>query len=110
MKRILLSSIALLLGAAATGLGGFWAIVALLFCYVSCIGAVMPLATTLAMAPQGRAAGSASAVIGTLQFGMGAVTGALVGALHNGTAVPMALIIAACGVLGFLARRLLVRA
>jgi DHA1 family bicyclomycin/chloramphenicol resistance-like MFS transporter len=100
----------LLLGAAATGLGGFWAIVALLFCYVSCIGAVMPLATTLAMAPQGRAAGSASAVIGTLQFGMGAVTGALVGALHNGTAVPMALIIAACGVLGFVARRLLVRA
>lgn len=100
----------LLLGAAITGLGGFWAIVALIFCYVACFGAVMPLATTLALAPQSRAAGSASAVIGTLQFGLGAVTGALVGALHNGTAVPMAAIIAACGVLGVLARRLLVRA
>jgi DHA1 family bicyclomycin/chloramphenicol resistance-like MFS transporter len=98
----------LLAGAAAAGIGGFAAIVVLLFCYVACIGAVMPLATTLAMAPQGRAAGSASAVIGTLQFGLGAVTGALVGALHDGTAVPMALVIAVCGVLGFLARRLVV--
>lgn len=100
----------LLLGAAVTGLGGFAAIVALLFCYIACLGAVMPLATTLAMAPQARVAGSASALIGTLQFGMGALTGALVGALHDGTAVPMALVIAACGLCGFLARRVLVRA
>jgi DHA1 family bicyclomycin/chloramphenicol resistance-like MFS transporter len=98
-----------LLAVAASGLGGFGAIVALLFCYVACIGAVMPLATTLALAPQGRVAGSASAVIGTLQFGLGAVSGGLVGALHTGTAVPMALTIAVCGVLGFLAHRLLVR-
>ncbi|MCB4821044.1 Bcr/CflA family multidrug efflux MFS transporter [Roseicella aerolata] len=98
-----------LLVVAASGLGGFGAIVALLFCYVACIGAVMPLAITLALAPQGRVAGSASAVIGTLQFGLGAVSGGLVGALHTGTALPMALTIAVCGVLGFLAHRLLVR-
>ncbi len=61
----------LLLGAAASGLGGFTAIIALLFCYVACMGAVMPLATMLAMAPQGRVAGSASALVGTLQFGTG---------------------------------------
>lgn len=99
----------LLLGAAASGLGGFPLFVALLFCFIACMGAVMPLATTLAMAPHGRVAGSASALLGTLQFGMGAVTGALVGALHNGTAVPMAGVIAGCGLLGLLARALLVR-
>ncbi|MDO9708270.1 Bcr/CflA family multidrug efflux MFS transporter [Paracraurococcus lichenis] len=99
----------LLLAVVASGLGGFWAMVALLFCFIACIGAVMPLATTLAMAPQGRAAGSASALIGTLQFGLGAITGALVGALHNGTALPMAALIAVCGLLGLLARRLLAR-
>ena len=98
-----------LLGVAATGLGGFPALAALVFAFVAGIGAVMPLATTLAMGPQGRHAGSASALIGTLQFGGGAVAGALVGLLHNGTAVPMAAVIAACGIGGLVALRALVR-
>jgi MFS transporter, DHA1 family, multidrug resistance protein len=98
-----------LLGVAATGLGGFPALAALVFAFVGGIGAVMPLATTLAMGPQGRHAGSASALIGTLQFGGGAVAGALIGLLHNGTAVPMAAVIAACGVGGLVALRALVR-
>jgi len=98
-----------LLFAAVTGFGGFWAIAGLLFLYVSGIGVVMPLGTTLAMAPQGRNAGSASALIGTLQFGLGAVAGALVGALHDATAVPMAAVIAVGGVSGWLALRALVR-
>ncbi|MFZ4409083.1 MAG: multidrug effflux MFS transporter [Paracraurococcus sp.] len=100
---------AALLVVAATGIGGFPAIAALVFAYVAGIGAVMPLATTLAMGPQGRNAGSASALIGTLQFGLGAVAGALVGLLHDGTAVPMAAVIAACGLGGLLALRGLVR-
>jgi DHA1 family bicyclomycin/chloramphenicol resistance-like MFS transporter len=99
----------LLLGVSATGFGGFPAIATLLFCYVACIGATMPLATTLAMGPQGRVAGSASAVIGTLQFGLGAVAGWLVGALHDGTAVPMAFGIALAGVGGLLAKTLIAR-
>jgi DHA1 family bicyclomycin/chloramphenicol resistance-like MFS transporter len=61
------------------------------------------------MGPQGRHAGSASALIGTLQFGGGAVAGALIGLLHNGTAVPMVAVIAACGVGGLVALRALVR-
>jgi MFS transporter, DHA1 family, multidrug resistance protein len=99
----------LLVGAALTGLGGFPAIVALLLLYVSGVGAVMPLASALAMAPQGRVAGGASALIGTLQFGLGAAVGWLVGALHDGTAAPMALGIALCGVAGVAARVALVR-
>ena len=42
-------------------------------------------------------AGTASALIGAIRFGAGAVVGALVGLLHDGTAIPMAYVIAACG-------------
>jgi len=48
------------------------------------------------MAPYGRVAGSASALLGTLQFVVGAVSGIVVGVLYNGTALPMAATIAAC--------------
>ena len=99
----------LLVAVAATGLGGFPAIVALVFLYVAGVGAVMPLASTLAMAPHGRVAGGASALIGTLQFGLGAVAGWMVGALHDGTAVPMAFGMALCGAAGLAARLALVR-
>ncbi|MCO6415451.1 multidrug effflux MFS transporter [Siccirubricoccus sp. KC 17139] len=100
---------ALLVLVAATGAGGFPAIAVLLFCYVAGIGATMPLGSALAMGPQGRVAGSASALIGTLQFGLGAVSGWMVGALHNDTAVPMALGVALCGLGGLLAKTLLAR-
>jgi DHA1 family bicyclomycin/chloramphenicol resistance-like MFS transporter len=98
-----------LLAVATSGIGGFWALAGLLFVYVSGIGIVMPLGTTLAMAPQARNAGSASALIGTLQFGFGAITGAVVGLLHDGTSVPMALVIALCGVAGLISLRVLAR-
>ncbi len=94
---------------AATGLFGFAGIVVALFCYVSMIGAVMPLTVALGMAPHGRMAGNASALMGTLQFGIGALVGLVLGALQDGSALPMAGIIAACGVAGWGARRALVR-
>jgi DHA1 family bicyclomycin/chloramphenicol resistance-like MFS transporter len=58
------------------------------------------------MAPHGAVAGSASALLGTLQFSMGATAGALVGAFSDGTAVPLGAVIAACGVGSLLALRL----
>lgn len=45
----------------------------------------------------GAHAGSASALIGSLQFTVAAGASALVGALHDGSALPMALVIALCG-------------
>ena len=93
------AGLALLL-VALTGWGGLPAIAALLFVFISGIGAVTPLATALAMAPLGRVAGSASALIGALQFCGGAASGALVGALQDGTAVPMALVLALSGLAG----------
>jgi DHA1 family bicyclomycin/chloramphenicol resistance-like MFS transporter len=83
---------------AATGFGGLAGLLAPLFVCVAGVGLVAPNTTAAAMAPYGQVAGSASALLGTLQFVVGAGSGALVGALYNGTPLPMAGVIAACGV------------
>jgi len=86
---------------AVTGAGGFAGILVPLFCFIACHGFVMPNTTAMAMAPHGSVAGSASALLGTVQFVLGATAGALVGVLANGTAVPLAAVVAACGVGAF---------
>jgi MFS transporter, DHA1 family, multidrug resistance protein len=90
-----------MVASAVTGIGGFAGILVPLFCFIACYGFVMPNTTALAMAPHGAIAGSASALLGTVQFVLGATAGALVGAFGNGTAVPFAAVIAACGVGAF---------
>jgi MFS transporter, DHA1 family, multidrug resistance protein len=98
----------LLAGVAATGLGGFGGMLVLLFFCIASTGLVGPNAIAGAMAPYARQAGSASAMLGAIQFGFGAAAGALVGLLFNGTALPMAATIALCGVGAFVALQLLV--
>jgi DHA1 family bicyclomycin/chloramphenicol resistance-like MFS transporter len=83
---------------AYTGFGGFAGILVPLFFYIACHGFVLPNTTALAMAPHGKVAGSASALLGTVQFVLASLTGALVAALANGTPVPLAAVIAGCGV------------
>ena len=92
---------AVLLIDAATGFGGFAGILVPLFFYIASHGFIMPNTTALAMAPHGAVAGSASALLGTVQFVLGASAGALVGVLANGTAVPLAAVIAGCAALAF---------
>jgi len=92
---------------AYSGFGGFPGILIPLFFYIACHGFVLPNTTALAMAPHGRVAGSASALLGTFQFVLGAVAGSLVGAFANGTPVPMAVVVAGCGTTAFLTNRLL---
>jgi DHA1 family bicyclomycin/chloramphenicol resistance-like MFS transporter len=87
--------------AVATGL--LWPLLAALFLYLSVMGAVLPLASAQAMAPLGRVAGSASAVIGTMQFGGGAVVGVALGALGGGSPWPMAALLGLAGCGGLLA-------
>lgn len=84
--------------AVATGL--LWPLLAALFLFMSIMGAVLPLASALAMAPMGRIAGSASAVIGTLQFGGGALVGVLLGAFGGGSPWPMAVLLGVAGLGG----------
>jgi MFS transporter, DHA1 family, multidrug resistance protein len=55
--------------------------------------------TVLALDPYGEKAGTASALMGTIQFGLGAAGAGLVSALFDGTAVPLAAIMAGCALL-----------
>jgi DHA1 family bicyclomycin/chloramphenicol resistance-like MFS transporter len=58
------------------------------------LGIIFPNATAIAMQPFAAEAGIASALLGVFQFILGAIGGALVGAFHDGTALPMAIQIA----------------
>jgi DHA1 family bicyclomycin/chloramphenicol resistance-like MFS transporter len=95
-----------LLIAAWTGAGGLPGLLVPLFVYIASLGFVLPNVIATALASQGRNAGTASALLGTLQFGAGASVGVLLGALGNGTAVPMAALIAACGLAALAVHRL----
>jgi MFS transporter, DHA1 family, multidrug resistance protein len=97
----------LLLGAAATGAGGVAGLAVPLFVFVASFGFVLPNSTALAMAPHGQAAGFASALLGTMQFAIAALAATAVGAIHDGTAVPMAGLIALAAALGLAVNRLL---
>ncbi|HYL18045.1 MAG TPA: Bcr/CflA family multidrug efflux MFS transporter [Burkholderiales bacterium] len=94
---------------ASTGTGGFAGILVPLFGYVASLGFVFPNSTALAMGPQGERAGSASALLGTVQFGAATLASMAVGFFHDGSARPMSAVIAVCGVLAVLAQRLLAR-
>ncbi|MET8994169.1 multidrug effflux MFS transporter [Amycolatopsis sp. NPDC004169] len=80
-----------------------------LFLLVSSIGLVMPNASSLALASHARSAGAASALLGVLQFVVGAVATPLVGLGGPGTAVPMAATMAGFAVLALVAYLALTR-
>ncbi len=95
----------------ATGAAGLYGVAVPLFIYVSCIGLTMANATALAMAPFAAFAGAASALLGTIQFGLAAIMATLVGTIHDDSALPMAVVIAGCSAIslsfyrGLVARR-----
>jgi MFS transporter, DHA1 family, multidrug resistance protein len=74
--------------------GGFSGLLALLFLSIACLGFASPNSTALAMAPHGKIAGNASAMLGCLQFAIGGAGGMLVSGLDNGTSIPMVSVIA----------------
>ena len=83
----------LLLTAVLTGAGGRWGVLAALFLVVSCVGLVGPNTIALALARHGEVAGTASALLGVIQFLIGAVAAPLVGIAGDDTAVPKAVTI-----------------
>ncbi|MEE1882924.1 multidrug effflux MFS transporter [Pseudomonas soli] len=76
-----------------------WPLLVPLFICIASLGCIIPNASACAMSGQGARAGSASALMGCLQFSVAAGAAALVGVLHDGSAVPMALVISLCGAL-----------
>ena len=68
-------------------------------CYMIGTGIVMPNAQAGALAPFPQMAGAASALMGFLQMAIASAVGIVFGQIHDGTPLPMALLVAAsaCG-------------
>lgn len=81
---------------------GFVPVVASLFIYVGFLGITFPNTTAAALVHEGRRAGSASALLGTIQFILAALASAAVSFFHDGTSVSMAIVIAGCGLLALI--------
>ncbi|WP_172992175.1 Bcr/CflA family multidrug efflux MFS transporter [Lacipirellula parvula] len=78
------------------GNAGFWPFQLTLCICIATLGLIFPNATAAAMAPFGREAGGASAVLGLLQYIIGAFAGAAVGLLSGTTPLAMAATLTAC--------------
>ena len=79
-----------------------------LFGYIASLGFISPNAGAAAMANQGHQAGTASALMGVLQFSLAAVIGGILGIWQTNTALPIFAILAFCGVSSFTWHRLIV--
>jgi DHA1 family bicyclomycin/chloramphenicol resistance-like MFS transporter len=88
----------LVLVAVVLGGIGLAGILPCLFAVVSSLGFVLPNATALALTEYPHVAGSASALLGVLQFLVGAAIAPLAGVAGSESAVPMAFVIAVLGV------------
>jgi DHA1 family bicyclomycin/chloramphenicol resistance-like MFS transporter len=93
---------ALLLLVAEAGLG-VWAFGACLVGLMGLWGSIPANVIGLAMAGHPRIAGSASAVLGVFQYGLGSISAPVVGLGGKHTAVPMALVILALGLAALVA-------
>jgi DHA1 family bicyclomycin/chloramphenicol resistance-like MFS transporter len=81
-----------LLTTSITGFGGLAGFLAPLWLMVGALGLSFPNAPAAALSRHGETAGTAAAMLGASQFVMGGLVAPLVGALDNGTPVPMAAI------------------
>jgi DHA1 family bicyclomycin/chloramphenicol resistance-like MFS transporter len=81
----------------------------LMFVAFSFLGLVLPTTSVLAMEEQGEFAGTASALMGTLQTITGAVVMGVVASFFNGTAMPMVAGFAACAVIAFVLTQITIR-
>jgi DHA1 family bicyclomycin/chloramphenicol resistance-like MFS transporter len=82
----------LLLGAVVAGVG-LVGILPGFFLVTASIGLILPNTTALALADHGHRAGSALALLGALQYVVGAIVAPLVGIAGTGSALPMAIVI-----------------
>lgn len=86
-----------LLASVLTGFGGMWSVFACVFVYVSAQGFVFPNGSAIAMMRHGQIAGTASALLGTNQFLIAALTTTFLGFIDS-PALPMAIVIAGAAV------------
>jgi len=85
-----------------TGFINLFVMVFIIFLFLGAQGFVFPNTSALALSPFSKQAGSASALLGSLQMACGALSSALVSYFHNETAIPMAVVMAACASLSLI--------
>jgi len=90
-----------LLAVYLSGVDSVWVLGAFMFVAFGFLGLVLPSTSVLAMEEQGEIAGSASALMGTIQMIVASVVMGIVGALSDGTARPMVIAFAACAMAAF---------
>lgn len=77
----------------------FWPFTITLSLFLASIGAIIPNTTALALSKQTKHSGSASALLGTIQFSFATAISFLVSKLHDGGITSMSIIIGSCGIL-----------
>ncbi|WP_421725154.1 multidrug effflux MFS transporter [Bauldia sp.] len=85
-----------------TGIDPIYLTLPLIWITFAGLAFVMAPGTVLALDPYGDKAGTASALMGTLQFGMSAVGAGIVSALFDGTALPLAATMSVCAMLALI--------
>ncbi|MFD2055613.1 multidrug effflux MFS transporter [Mesorhizobium calcicola] len=85
----------------ATGVDRLDVMAGLLFVGYGFLGLVIPTTSVLAMEEHGEIAGTASALMGTLHFGIGALAMGVAGVFFDGTPLPMVAGITLCAVISF---------
>src|SRR4051812_12184702 len=91
---------ALFLAGTWAGVLGLSGTLAVLFCFLCCVGVTNPNASALAIAPFTRNAGSASALLGFFQLGTGAVISTAIGAANPDDRVPIVAIFGVTAAVG----------
>jgi DHA1 family bicyclomycin/chloramphenicol resistance-like MFS transporter len=82
-----------------------WAVLAPMFVIVSSLPFVLPNSTALALADHATVAGTASALLGLIQFMVGAIAAPLVGVAGPDSAVPMGVVMGLLAVGALVAQR-----
>jgi DHA1 family bicyclomycin/chloramphenicol resistance-like MFS transporter len=88
--------------ACLSGWINLYGILTFIFLSLSCLGFISSNANALALAPFTQNAGSASAVMGALQLGLGALTSGIIGIFKTTDAIPLASIMAVSSILAAL--------
>ncbi|SEA52953.1 MFS transporter, DHA1 family, bicyclomycin/chloramphenicol resistance protein [Flavobacterium gillisiae] len=87
--------------AAENNLLGLYETIAMLFLFLACIGLSNPNTAGLTLAPFAKNAGSASALMGAIQLGLGALASFAVGIFLKDSMVPMVIIMAVSTIAAF---------
>ncbi len=99
---LLVAGAAILFVLIYTDVWGVWGVVAGIVVFTLPLNVINANAAAGALEYFPDNAGTASAVVGSVRYGCGAVSGVCVGVLHDGTALPMGIVILGCSALSIL--------